>query len=179
MPGTPPPTSTESTIRQVTSFDYWQSVHCRIKAEVSQPHYMSAHHWAGSVTEILLIWVGVSDARSSGESLTGVDGRLFKIHSTSTMKVCRESSSRIRSCNKNRRIFFADFTRTSQAPPLEGDRGLKFHCNPLWHRESWIFCWFQRMIPFQFTFSEDEVGAAVAVDFFHWTAAMDESEECF
>jgi len=35
--GTPPLTSTEPTIRQVTSFDYWQSVHCQIKAEVNQP----------------------------------------------------------------------------------------------------------------------------------------------
>jgi len=129
--GAPPPTSAESTVRQVTSFDYWLSIHCRIKAEVSQPRDMSAHHWVGSVTEILLIWVAVSAARSSGESLTGVNGRLFKIHSTSTMKVRSDSSSRNRSRNKNRRIFFTAFTRTSQAPPLEGDRGLKFHCNPL------------------------------------------------
>jgi len=54
--GAPPPTSTEPTIRQATSLDYWQSVHCWIKAEVSQPRNMSSHHWVGSMTEILLIW---------------------------------------------------------------------------------------------------------------------------
>ena len=42
--GTPPPDSTEPTVRHVTSFDYWQSVHCRIKAQVSQSRNMSGQH---------------------------------------------------------------------------------------------------------------------------------------
>jgi len=54
--GTPPAASTEPIVRQVTSFDYWQSVHC--KADVSQSRNMSGQHWPGSIAGILLIWVG-------------------------------------------------------------------------------------------------------------------------
>jgi len=43
----PHPASTQPTVRQVTSFDCWQSVHCRIKADVSQFHNMSDQHWPG------------------------------------------------------------------------------------------------------------------------------------
>jgi len=57
--GTSPPASTEPTVRQVTSFDYWQSVHCRIKADVSQSRNMSGQHWPGSMAGILLMWVGL------------------------------------------------------------------------------------------------------------------------
>ena len=119
--------------------------------------------------------IGVSAARLSGESLTVVKGRLFKIHSTFTMKVCSDSSSRIRSRNNNCRTFFPDFMSASQAPLSKEKKEDWYHCTPLWHRQSWIFCWLQRMIPFQFTFSKDEVSAAVAVHFFRRTAAMDES----
>ena len=138
-------------------------------------HFINTSDGSGGVIQHESNATGVSAARLSGESLTGVKGRLFEIHSTSTMKVCSDSSSRVRSGNNICRIFFADFTIVFQAPLSKETKEDWCHCNPLWHRESWIFCWFQRMIPLQFTFSEDEVGAAVAVHFFHRTAAMDES----
>jgi len=80
---------------------------------------------------------GVSPARPSGKSLTGVKGRIFRNYSTLTKKVSSDSSSRIRSRNKNGRIFFTALTSTSQASPLKGDNGgLKCHCTPFSQRES-------------------------------------------
>ena len=101
-------------------------------------HLMNTSGGSGGVIQPESNGIGVSAARLSGESLTGVKGRLFKIHSTSTMKVCSDSSSRLRSRNKNCRIFFADFTSAFQAPLSKETKEDWWHCNPLCHRESWI-----------------------------------------
>jgi len=101
-------------------------------------HLINTSDGSGGVIQHESNAIGVSAARLSGESLTGVKGRSLKIHSTSNMKVCGDSSSRIRSRNKNFRIFFADFTRASQAPLSKETKEDRCHCNHLWHRESWI-----------------------------------------
>ena len=87
-------------------------------------------------------------------SLSGVSGRLFRIDSISTKNVCRDSSSKLRSLQLNKNLFynfkicFTTLTKISQASPLVGaNGGLKSHSTPFCRRDSWRVCWFHCFTP--------------------------------